>query len=117
MMRFATDENFNGKILSKLRKRMPGIDIIRVQDTNMYRSPDPDVLAWAAQDGRILLTHDVQTMPGFVYERVRAGNFVAGVIVVHRSTPISLAIDELEVMIGASSPADFENQVKFIPIR
>lgn len=117
MMRFAADENFNGKVLSKLRQRLPDTDIVRVQDTKMYQSPDPDVLAWAAQDGRILLTHDVQTMPGFVYERVRAGQPVPGVIVVHRDIPIGLVIDELEMMIGAGSPADFENQVKYIPIR
>ncbi len=56
-------------------------------------------------------------MPRFVYERVRAGQSVPGVIEVHKDTPIGVAIDELEVAIGAGTSEDFENQVKYIPIR
>jgi hypothetical protein len=116
-MRFAADENFDGNILNGLRARMPDLDIVRIQDTNMYQSPDDKLLTWLADEGRILLTHDVRTMPRYVYERVRAGQPVPGVIEVHRRTPIGVAIDELEVAIGAGTPEDFENQVKYIPIR
>lgn len=58
-MRFAADENFNGKILNKLRDRLPELDMLRVQDTPLYGAPDPAVLAWAAAENRVLLTHDV----------------------------------------------------------
>lgn len=84
-MRFATDENFDGRLLSGLRLRLPQLDIVRVQDTDMFQADDPDLLAWLAQEDRILLTHDVQTMPGFVYDRVREGLPVPGVVVVRRS--------------------------------
>ncbi|MBL8160382.1 MAG: DUF5615 family PIN-like protein [Anaerolineae bacterium] len=117
MMRFAADENFDGDVLNALRNRLLDFDVVRVQDTEMYESPDPRLLTWLAGEGRILLTHDVQTMPGYVYERVQAGMPVPGVIVVHRDTPIGLAIAELEVALGAGQPEDFENQVKFIPLR
>ena len=40
-----------------------------------------------------------------------------GVIEVHQDTPIGLAIDELEVVLGAGTPEDFENLVKYIPLR
>lgn len=116
-MRLAADENFDGRILQGLRARLPELDIVRVQDTEMYQSPDDKLLKWLADEGRILLTHDVQTMPQYVYERVTAGLPVLGVIEVHRDTPIGVAIDELEIMIGAGTPEDFENQVKYIPIR
>ena len=116
-MRFAADENFDGRILNELLVRLPELDVVRVQDTEMYRAPDDKLLAWLAEEQRILLTHDVQTMPYYVYERVRAGQSVPGVIEVHKDTPLGAAIDELEVMIGAGTPEDFENQVKYIPIR
>jgi len=116
-MRFAADENFDGRILNGLRIRLPDLDIIRIQDTELYQSPDDELLAWLANEGRILLTHDVQTMPRYVFERVSAGHSVPGVIEVHQDTPIGTAIDELEILIGAGRPADFENQVKYIPIR
>jgi hypothetical protein len=116
-MRFAADENFDGRILDGLRARLPDLDIVRIQDTAMYRSPDEKLLAWLADERRILLTHDVRTMPRYVYARVRNGQSVPGVIEVHQNTPIALAIDELEVVLGAGKSEDFENQVKFIPLR
>jgi hypothetical protein len=116
-MRFATDENFDGRILNSLRARFPALDIVRIQDTEMYQSSDEKLFRWLAEEGRILLTHDVRTLPGFVYERVHAGQPVSGVIEVHKDTPIGVAVDELEIMIGAGTPEDFENQVKYIPIR
>jgi hypothetical protein len=39
----------------------------------MDNTPDPDVLEWAAREGRILLTHDVNTMLGHAWDRVRLG--------------------------------------------
>ena len=116
-MRFAAGENFDGRILDGLRARLPTVDVIRVQATTMRQLSDPELLQWLGQEGRILLTHDVRTMPGFVYERVRAGLPVPGVIEVNRSTPIGQAIDELEVVIGVGEFIDFENQVRYIPLR
>ncbi|MCK6580607.1 MAG: DUF5615 family PIN-like protein [Anaerolineae bacterium] len=65
-MRFAADENFDGRILNGLRARLPDLDIVRVQDTEMAATPDEKLLMWLADEGRILLTHDVRTMPRFV---------------------------------------------------
>lgn len=115
-MRFATDENFDGRIFSGLRQRLPDLDIVRVQDTEMFQAPDDQLLAWLAEEGRVLLTHDVRTIPRFVYERVRAGQSVPGVIEVHKRTPIGQAIDDLEVVLGAGEPEDFADQVKYIPL-
>jgi predicted nuclease of predicted toxin-antitoxin system len=117
-MRFAADENFDGRILDALRSRLPDLDIVRVQDTPMYQEPDKVLLAWLADEERILLTHDVRTMPRFVFERVRAGLPVPGVIEVRKEdASIGTLVDDLEIAIGAGRPQDFENQVKYIPMR
>jgi len=115
-MRFATDENFDRRILDGLRIRLPELDIIRVQDTEMYQLSDPELLGKLAFQGRILLTHDISTMPGFVYERIKNGQSVPGVVAVPQTMPVGQALDDLELMIGAGQPADFENQVKYIPL-
>lgn len=116
-MRFLADENFNGKLLAGLRAALPEIDIVRVQDTDKIASPDPELLAWAAEQGRILLTHDVQTIAGFAYDRVREGLPMPGIIEVRITQGLGATIDELALMIGASAPEEFENQVRYIPIR
>ena len=62
MIRFLLDENFNGKIVRGLRARRPDVDMIRVQDTDLLGADDAAVLEWAAREGRVLLTHDLDTM-------------------------------------------------------
>jgi predicted nuclease of predicted toxin-antitoxin system len=116
-MRFLADENFNGKLLAGLRAALPQLDVIRVQDTDMVASPDPELLAWAAEQGRILLTHDVQTVAGYAYDRVRNSQPMPGIVEVRISQSMGAIIDELALMIAASAPQEFENQVRYIPIR
>lgn len=72
-MHLLADENFNGRIVRGLWREDFNIDILRLQDTEAFRADDPTVLEWAAQAGRILLTHDLQTIPHYAYERVREG--------------------------------------------
>ena len=115
-MKFATDENFDGRILEGLRSRLTDLDIVRVQDTKMYQAPDPKLLDWLADEDRVLLTHDKRTIPNYVYDRIKSDKYVAGVIIVIKSTSIKTAIDELELLIGAGEPEDFEYQVKYIPL-
>lgn len=115
-MRFAADENFNGDILYDLRSKLLELDVVRVQDTEMYKSDDPALLEWAAQENRILLTHDIRTIPKFAFERVAAGLPMPGVIEVKRNIPIREAVDGLFLLIGAGVPEDFENQVRYVPL-
>lgn len=68
-MRLLTDENFNGAILRGLVRRLPELDIVRVQDIGLIHTDDPDILEWAANEGRILLTHDVATIMMYAYEQ------------------------------------------------
>jgi predicted nuclease of predicted toxin-antitoxin system len=63
VLRLLSDENFNGDILRGLYRRCAGLDNVRVQDVGLRSTPDPDILAWAAREDRILLTHDRDTIP------------------------------------------------------
>lgn len=95
MLRFAADENFNGNIVRGLLRRLPILDIIRVQDTVLFRATDPSVLAWAAQEKRILLTHDLSTVPAYAFERLEAGQFMAGIFAINSALAIGAVIDDL----------------------
>jgi predicted nuclease of predicted toxin-antitoxin system len=95
---------------------LPEVSIVRAQDTEMYQSPDPELLEWAADQNRILLTHDAKTMPGYAYERVHKGLPMPGVIEVRLTKGSTRAIEDLALMIGASTPEEFENQVRYVPM-
>ena len=94
------DENFDGRFIRGLQQAYPDTDIVRVQDTGFYKAPDPSVPEWAANEGRIILTHDIRTMVDFAYERIRNGLPMPGMIVVRRSLPIRRAIADLRVIVG-----------------
>lgn len=116
-MRFLADENFNDKLLDKLQNLLPELDILRAQDTDFTGASDPDLIEWAATQNRILLTHDVNTLAGYAYDRVRQGLPMVGIIEVNLKLGIGATVDELVLLIEASSPEEFEDQVRFIPLR
>lgn len=117
MLRFLADENFNGRILRGLQRRVPELDVVRAQDIDeLYGQDDPVVLAWAADAGRVVLTQDVATMAGYAYERVVAGQPMPGVFEVDQDMPIGQAVEQLELIVQASLPGEWEGQVRFFPL-
>ena len=116
MLRLASDADLDGRLYSGLRRRDPTLDIIRVQDVGLRTAPDPDILAWAATEGRIVVTHDKDTMPGFAYDRVRAGLPMPGLVVVSREVSLGQQIMEVLIFAHCSNPGEWEGQVVFLPL-
>lgn len=71
-------------------------------------APDPLLLAWAAQEGRVLLTHDVKTITGFAYDRVRANLPMPGVVEVSRDLSIGQAVEEILLLAECSGEDEWE---------
>ena len=115
-MKFATDENFDNRILRGLLRRQPDIDVVRIQDSAVASAPDPVVLAWAAQEQRILLTHDEKTIPRYAYERLADGQFLAGVIVASDTLSLNTVIEDLLLIILCSTMTDWHNRVQRLPL-
>jgi Domain of unknown function (DUF5615) len=115
-LRFLADENFDNRILAGLRRRKPEADVLRAQDAGLLGAEDPRVLAFAAEERRILLTHDAATVPEYAYERVRAGEAMPGVIEVPFQMPIGEAIEEILLVMEASRPEDWANLVLYLPL-
>lgn len=88
MLALAADENFNNDIVRGLFRRKPDLNIVRLQDVGLSGADDPAVLEWAAQEGRVLLTHDASTITHYAYERARAGKLMPGVFEVSRDVPV-----------------------------
>src|SRR2546426_247493 len=116
MLRLAVDEDFDNDIIRGLLHQEPELDIWRMQDAGLAGAKDPAVLEWAAREGRVLLTHDVNTMTKFAYERIRAQQPTPGVIVVRRYIPLGVAIGDLLLLLGASHPGEWEGQVRYLPL-
>jgi hypothetical protein len=114
--RLAIDHNFNARITAGLVRLLPGLDVLRIGDAGLADAPDPDVLAWAAEAGRVLLTHDRATLVGFAYERVVRGDSMSGVIAVSARCPIGHAIGDLALLLECIRDDEWDGQVFFVPI-
>jgi len=114
-MRFLADENFNNDILRGLERRVPDVDMTRIQDTELAGEPDTLILKWAAQHNYIVLTHDVNTMRGYFYERVATELPVPGLFLVHGTKPVGEVIDTLELILLASEEDEWLGEIRYLP--
>ena len=95
--RFQADENLNAKIIAGLRRREPSLDFQTAKAANILGHEDLEVLTIAARDGRILVSHDRETMPAH-FSRFIAESTSAGLLIVsqkldirgHRADPACL---------------------------
>lgn len=62
-VRFQADADLNQIILLATIRREPEIDFQTAAASDFQGLEDPEVLARAAKDGRVLVTHDRKTMP------------------------------------------------------
>ncbi len=117
MLRFAVDENFNLHIVNGVLRRLPNVDLARVQDAGLEGADDPTVLEWAAREGRVLLTHDVNTLTAFAYERTTQGLPMPGVFEVSLKVPVSVAIEEILLLAESSIEGEWDGQVNYLPLK
>jgi Domain of unknown function (DUF5615) len=116
-MRFLADENFNNHILRALFQRDETIDIVRVQDVGLTTVDDPTILEWAAKENRVLLTHDVETMTHYAYERVRECKLMSGVIEVDQTAAIAVIVEDLIILAQCGVETDVVDQVRYLPFK
>ena len=116
MLLLVADENFNNDIVRGLLRRNPNLDIVRVQDVGLRGEEDPVILEWAANEGRVVLTHDAATMAYFAYERVQAGLSMPGVIEVADDLPLGQVIDDILLIAETSERNEWEGRVIYLPL-
>lgn len=114
MLRFLADHNFNEHVVRSLAGST-GADVVLARNVGLDEMDDPDVLEWAARDGRVLLTHDRETMIGFAYQRIRTGQPMPGVIVVKDKAAIGHVIDDLAFVTRCATEEDCRNAIIHLP--
>jgi hypothetical protein len=113
--RFQADADFNEEIVSALLRRHPELDFQTAEEGKIRGLPDPAVLTRAAEDGRILVTHDRRTMP------THFANFIQqkespGVIIISQRVSVMRALDELTLVWEASQGEEWMNLIVELPL-
>ncbi len=116
MLALAADENFKRQIVKGLRRRLPQLNLLTVLGVGLAGITDPELLAWAAGEGRVLLTHDTRTMKRHAYARVAAGEPMAGVLEIPDLMAIGQAVEELALVVELTTPEEMRNRVLRLPL-
>ena len=117
-VRFLADEDLNADIVDGLRSREPAIDILDVKTGGLRGSDDAALLELAAQQSRILISHDRNTMTRHFYDRLASGESSAGVFIVQKPpSAIGETIEWLLLVWGASQSEEWRDQIVYLPLR
>jgi hypothetical protein len=112
---FQADADFNQVILLAAIRREPSLDFRTAAAGGVVGLADPDVLAKAARDRRVLVTHDHRTMPRHFAEFV-THETSAGVLVVRQSLAIGKVVEDLLVINAATDADEWINRLGFLPL-
>jgi hypothetical protein len=76
---------------------------------------DPELLLWAEQHIRVLISLDRKTMIGHIAAHLQAGHHTAGLFLLRRRWTIPQVIDEMTLADQLADPQDLVDQIEYIP--
>jgi hypothetical protein len=114
-VRFQADADLNEDIVSGVARRESLIDFQTPDEANLLGLPDLQVLALAAQENRILVTHDRRTMPRHFASFI-ISHECPGVVIIAQKVSVNVAIEELLLIWAASEAEDWLNLIVDLPL-
>ena len=114
-IRFQADADLSENIVWAVRREEPAIDFQTSNEANLEGLGDDVVLALAATENRILISHDRRTMP------YHFGSFIQnqtspGVFIIRQKFDMSNVVSDLILIWSASEPEEWVNVISQIPL-
>ena len=117
-VRLLADENLDTDIIQALRAREPAIDILDVKTAGLRGTGDPALLELAAQEDRVVITYDRNTMPRHFRDRLDTGKPTPGLFILPQTqSAIGEIIESLLLVWAASQADDWRNRITYLPFR
>jgi len=114
-VRFLADENLRKAIVLGVRRREPSVSFAQAFELGIAGKVDRALLQIATDEGRILVSQDIRTMP-WHFRQFIARQTSPGVILVPQKISVSIAIEELLTVWLASDAEEWLNQIRFLPL-
>ena len=114
-IRFQADNDLKFGIVKAVRRSEPAIDFASAQEAGLQGVSDPDLLDRAANEGRVLVSHDRRTMLDYFRAHLAAGKTSPGVLVVSQGAPIGLVAESIVYVWSLSGPLELCNQAHYLP--
>ena len=115
-VRYLFDEDCNARILRGVRRRAPRLHVITALEAGLGNNTDLAILAFAATEGCIVVSHDVRTMTAYAATQLRAKQPMAGLILLPQAYPVGQAIEDLLLIAEVTTIEESHGKMVFLPL-
>lgn len=110
-VKFQADNDLDRTIVRGVLRRRP---LMSFQSQPLNEMDDLAVLSLAAQEDRILVSHDVSTMPR-AFAEYRRANHSPGVLLVPQDSALPDTIEQLLLIWELSEAAEWRDRICYLP--
>lgn len=93
------------------------LDVVRVGDPGGpgFETQDPELLAWAAEHNRVIVSQDCNTLPSHLEQYLAEGEHSPGVILVQRLRASADIVEALSVVCYCCEPHEVADRCIWLP--
>ena len=114
-IRFQADADLNRIIVLATIRREPSIDFLTADAMDLAGRKDPEVLAIAAREGRVLVSHDQKTMPQHFADFILQTS-CPGVLIVPQHLPVAAVVEDLLLIWFLTEAEEWVNRIRYLPL-
>jgi hypothetical protein len=114
--RFQADNDLRASIRTGVLRHEPAIDFQSAHAANLDSTRDPEVLRLAAAQGRILISHDENSMPGHFRDFLDGGTHSPGVLMAPQGAPTGAVIESILLIWVASEADEWVDRIVWLPL-
>ena len=113
--KFQADADLHFDIVAGVLRREPSADFQSAQEALADGEDDRSVLDRAAAENRILISHDVTTMPG-AFREFLSQNHSPGLFLLPQNVPVARAIEDILLIWSASEAHEWRDRLTWLPL-
>ena len=120
-VKYLIDADLTRALFNGLLRRSVQLEVRRVQHVGLSSASDPEILAFAATEGRITVSRDKSTMLDYAVQRLKGDEPMPGLLLVRpnfagrHGRGLGTVIDELVLIAECSDAEEWTNVIQFIP--
>lgn len=115
-IKILTDEDFSHSVIRGVRLKLPDIDLITVQQAGLRTASDGRILKFAADTGRVVLSHDENTMIAAASLRLRDNLPMPGLLLAPQQTPVGRLVTAVILVATCSRENEWQNRIEYLPL-
>ncbi len=114
-VRFQADNDLNQVIVKATVRNEPSLDFKTAHAAGLHGLDDLEVLARAAAEGRVLVSHDRKTMPRHFAKFIQTATS-SGVLIAPQKLPVNNVADDLLLIWMVNEAEEWVNRIRILPL-